>query len=52
MQRAIILNQLIKDVSIEDLLLVSTVAPDNGANGRRNVYLNSLNTSSNDGTFA
>ena len=43
----VILNQLIKDLPIEDLLYVTTVAPDNGANGRRNIYLNSLNTSFN-----
>ena len=40
----VILSQLINDLSIEDLMEITVVAPDNGANGRRNVYLNSLNT--------
>lgn len=39
----VILKDLIKDVDIDDLLYVTTVAPDNGATGRRNIYLNSLN---------
>lgn len=39
----VILRDLIKDVDIDDLLYVTTVAPDNGATGRRNIYLNSLN---------
>lgn len=43
----VILNELINDIPIEDLMLVTTVAPDNGANGRRNIYLNSLNASFN-----
>ena len=43
----VILNQLISDLPLEDLLYVTTVAPDNGANGRRNIYLNSLNASFN-----
>ena len=43
----VILNELINDLRIEDLLYVTTVAPDNGANGRRNIYLNSLNASFN-----
>ncbi|MBQ3020968.1 MAG: ribose-phosphate diphosphokinase [Bacilli bacterium] len=40
----VILKDLINDVDINDLLLVTCVAPDNGANGRRNIYLNSLNS--------
>lgn len=43
----VILTQLINDLSIEDLMNVTVVAPDNGANGRRNIYLNSLNTNFN-----
>lgn len=37
-----ILNELINDLSINDLKNVVFVAPDNGATGRRNVYLNSF----------
>ena len=37
-----ILNQLIDDLSINDLRNIVFVAPDNGATGRRNVYLNSF----------
>ncbi len=39
----VILTDLINDIPIEDLLQLTVVAPDNGANGRRNIYLNSLN---------
>lgn len=39
----VILDDLLNDVDIDDLLVITTVAPDNGANGRRNIYLNSLN---------
>ena len=37
-----ILDSLINDLSIEDLKNIVFVAPDNGATGRRNVYLNSF----------
>lgn len=37
-----ILKEMINDLSIEDLINVVFVAPDNGATGRRNVYLNSF----------
>lgn len=37
-----ILKYLINDLSIEDLKNIVFVAPDNGATGRRNVYLNSF----------
>lgn len=40
----VILNDLINSVDINDLLFVTCVAPDNGANSRRNIYLNSLNS--------
>ena len=39
-----ILEQLINDLSIEDLKNITFVAPDNGAVGRRDVYLNSFNS--------
>ena len=42
----VILKQLIEDVDVEDLLYVTCVAPDNGAAGRRNIILNSLNAPS------
>lgn len=41
-----ILEHLINDLSKEDLRNITFVAPDNGAAGRRNVYLNSFNSSS------
>ena len=37
-------EELINNVDIKDLVYVTCVAPDNGANGRRNIYLNSLNS--------
>ena len=40
----VILKELINNVDINDLIYVTCVAPDNGANGRRNIYLNSLNS--------
>lgn len=40
----VILKKFIEDVDKDDLLYITTVAPDNGANGRRNVILNSLNS--------
>ena len=40
----VILKELINNVDINDLVYVTCVAPDNGANGRRNIYLNSLNS--------
>lgn len=40
-----ILNYLIKDIDIKDLKNIVFVAPDNGATGRRNVYLNSFQSS-------
>ena len=39
-----ILKYLIEDLSIDDLKKIVFVAPDNGATGRRNVYLNSFNS--------
>lgn len=39
-----ILKELINDLSIEELNNIVFVAPDNGATGRRNVYLNSFNS--------
>ncbi len=40
-----ILDKFIDDLSIEELKKIVFVAPDNGATGRRNVYLNSFNSS-------
>ena len=40
-----ILNYLINDIDIKDLKNIVFVAPDNGATGRRNVYLNSFQSS-------
>lgn len=40
----VILKNLIENVNINDLVYVTCVAPDNGANARRNIYLNSLNS--------
>ena len=40
----VILKDLINKVDINDLVYVTCVAPDNGANSRRNIYLNSLNS--------
>lgn len=37
-----ILNDLINDIEKEDLKNIVFIAPDNGATGRRNVYLNSF----------
>lgn len=42
----VILKDLIEDVDIDDLVYVTCVAPDNGAAGRRNIILNSLNAPS------
>ena len=39
-----ILEQFINDLPVEDLKNLVFVAPDNGATGRRNVYLNSFNS--------
>lgn len=39
-----ILERLIADLSVERLKKLVFVAPDNGATGRRNVYLNSFNS--------
>ncbi len=39
-----ILKNLIKDMSISSLKKIVFVAPDTGATGRRNVYLNSFNS--------
>lgn len=39
-----ILRSLINDLSIDQLKNLVFVAPDNGATGRRNVYLNSFNS--------
>lgn len=39
-----ILENLIQDLTIEQLKNIVFVAPDTGATGRRNVYLNSFNT--------
>ena len=38
----VILEELINDLDVEDLKKVVFIAPDNGATGRRNVYLNSF----------
>ncbi len=38
-----ILYTLIDDMDIEDIQKIVFIAPDNGATGRRNVYLNSFN---------
>lgn len=40
----VILKELISYLSIEELRRLVFVAPDNGATGRRNVYLNSFNS--------
>lgn len=40
-----ILENFINDLSIDELKNLVFVAPDNGATGRRNVYLNSFNSS-------
>ena len=40
-----ILKYLINDIEIKDLKNIVFVAPDNGATGRRNVYLNSFQSS-------
>ena len=40
----IILNDLIDNTDVEDLENLVLIAPDNGATGRRNVVLNSLNS--------
>lgn len=40
----VILKRLINDLDVEDLKRLTIVAPDNGAAGRRNVILNSLNS--------
>lgn len=40
-----ILENLIGDLSIENLKKIVFIAPDNGATGRRNVYLNSFSSS-------
>ena len=39
-----ILERLINDLSLDELKKIVFVAPDNGATGRRNVYLNSFNS--------
>ena len=39
-----ILSQFINDLDTEDLKQLVFVSPDNGATGRRNVYLNSFNS--------
>ena len=39
-----ILEYFINDLSVDELRNLVFVAPDNGATGRRNVYLNSFNT--------
>lgn len=39
-----ILENLINDLSLDELRRIVFVAPDNGATGRRNVYLNSFNS--------
>ena len=39
-----ILKELIDDLTIEELKNLVFIAPDNGATGRRNVYLNSFNS--------
>lgn len=40
----VILEQMISDLSVDELKNVVFVAPDNGATGRRNIYLNSFNS--------
>lgn len=40
-----ILESFINDCDVEDLRNLVFVAPDNGATGRRNIYLNSFNSS-------
>lgn len=40
----IILNHIIDDLPVEQLRNIVFIAPDNGATGRRNVYLNSFNS--------
>ncbi len=40
----VILENFINDLSIDELKNLVFVAPDNGATGRRNVYLNSFNS--------
>lgn len=40
----VILNNIINDLPVEQLRKIVFVAPDNGATGRRNVYLNSFNS--------
>lgn len=42
----VISKSIIEDVPIENLLYITFVAPDNGANGRRNIYLNSFQSES------
>ena len=39
-----ILNSFIRDLDLEELKKLVFVAPDNGATGRRNIYLNSFNS--------
>ncbi len=39
----VILDELIDDLTLDELKNIVFVAPDNGATGRRNVYLNSFN---------
>ena len=39
----VILDKLIDDLTLDELKNIVFVAPDNGATGRRNVYLNSFN---------
>ena len=39
----VILDNLIDDLTLDELRNIVFVAPDNGATGRRNVYLNSFN---------
>lgn len=39
-----ILDSFIKDRSLDELKKIVFVAPDNGATGRRNIYLNSFNS--------
>jgi len=39
----VILDKLIDDLTLDELRNIVFVAPDNGATGRRNVYLNSFN---------
>lgn len=41
----VILEDFIRNTDVEELKNLVFVAPDNGATGRRNVYLNSFNTS-------